>query len=80
MPMADTGTAPLLTSHRAKLTKAPSIDDTIETYMGTTGAGQLLKAVLLAFAWAFDAQQVFISVFTDAEPQWHCTGDRKSVV
>uniref|UniRef100_A0ACD5ULJ6 Uncharacterized protein n=1 Tax=Avena sativa TaxID=4498 RepID=A0ACD5ULJ6_AVESA len=72
--MADTATAPLLTNHRAKLAKAPSIDDTIETYMGTTGAAQLLKAVLLAFAWAFDAQQVFISVFTDAEPKWHCTG------
>ena len=76
--MADTATAPLLTSHRAKPGKAPSIDDTIETYMGTTGAAQLLKAILLAFAWAFDAQQVFISVFTDAEPQWHCTGDDAS--
>ncbi|XP_047065772.1 organic cation/carnitine transporter 2-like [Lolium rigidum] len=72
--MADTATVPLLANHRAKLAKAPSIDDAIETYMGTTGAGQLLKAVLLAFAWAFDAQQVFISVFTDAEPLWHCTG------
>ncbi|KQK15764.1 organic cation/carnitine transporter 2 [Brachypodium distachyon] len=77
---ADTATAPLLTSHKAgkpagnKKNKAPSIDDTIETYMGATGAAQLLKAVLLAFAWAFDAQQVFISVFTDAEPGWHCTG------
>uniref|UniRef100_A0A0D9Y7S2 Uncharacterized protein n=1 Tax=Oryza glumipatula TaxID=40148 RepID=A0A0D9Y7S2_9ORYZ len=30
--------------------------------------------MLLAFAWAFDAQQVFMSVFTDAEPPWHCTG------
>lgn len=74
--MADTADAPLLTSHgQAKqLAKAPSIDDTIETYIGATGSMQLLKAVLLAFAWAFDAQQVFISVFTDAEPQWHCTG------
>lgn len=72
--MADTATAPLLTSHKAKPAKTPSIDDTIETYIGATGATQLLKAVLLAFAWAFDAQQVFISVFTDAEPQWHCTG------
>uniref|UniRef100_M8C4V6 H(+)/Pi cotransporter n=2 Tax=Aegilops tauschii TaxID=37682 RepID=M8C4V6_AEGTA len=45
----------------------------MEAYMGATGAGQLLKAVLLAFAWALDAQQVFISVFTDAEPPWHCT-------
>ncbi|XP_062186452.1 organic cation/carnitine transporter 2-like [Phragmites australis] len=73
--MADTATAPLLTSHKSKLAKAPSIDDTIETYIGSTGAMQLLKAVLLAFAWAFDAQQVFISVFTDAEPRWHCTTD-----
>ncbi|KAL6656767.1 hypothetical protein ACP70R_004547 [Stipagrostis hirtigluma subsp. patula] len=73
--MDDTATAPLLTSHKAKLAKAPSIDDTIETYIGATGAMQLLKAFLLAFVWAFDAQQVFISVFTDAEPRWHCTGD-----
>ncbi|KAL6656768.1 hypothetical protein ACP70R_004548 [Stipagrostis hirtigluma subsp. patula] len=76
--MGDTATAPLLTSHKAKLAKAPSIDDTIETYIGATGAMQLLKAFLLAFAWAFDAQQVFISVFTDAEPRWHCTGGDES--
>ncbi|CAM0909162.1 unnamed protein product [Alopecurus aequalis] len=76
--MADTATAPLLTSHSTKPVKAPSIDDTIEMYMGTTGAAQLLKAFLLAFAWAFDAQQVFISVFTDAEPQWHCTASHAS--
>ncbi|KAL5196974.1 hypothetical protein ABZP36_000486 [Zizania latifolia] len=72
--MADEATAPLLVSYKAKPAKAPSIDDAIETYMGATGAGQLLKAILLAFSWAFDAQQVFISVFTDAEPNWHCTG------
>ena len=65
--MADTATtAPLLTSHKPP--KAPTIDETIENYIGTTGVMQLFKAVLLAFAWAFDAQQVFISVFTDAEP------------
>ncbi|KAJ1296856.1 hypothetical protein BS78_01G334400 [Paspalum vaginatum] len=45
-------------------------DRVIETYIGDTGGLQLLKAVFLAF----DAQQVFISVFTDAEPQWHCIG------
>ncbi|KAL6878437.1 hypothetical protein ACP4OV_012607 [Aristida adscensionis] len=71
--MDDTGTAPLFTSRKAKPpAKAPSIDDMIETYIGATGATQLLRAVLVAFAWAFDAQQVFISVFTDAEPPWHC--------
>uniref|UniRef100_A0A0E0C1B2 Uncharacterized protein n=1 Tax=Oryza meridionalis TaxID=40149 RepID=A0A0E0C1B2_9ORYZ len=67
-------TTPLLTSHEAKPAKAPSIDDAIEAYIGATGARQLLKAMLLAFAWAFDAQQVFMSVFTDVEPPWHCTG------
>jgi MFS family permease len=73
--MADTATVPLLTSHKADPAKVPptSIDDMIEKYIGDTGgAVQLLKAVFVAFAWAFDAQQVFISVFTDAEPQWHC--------
>ncbi|KAL5198038.1 hypothetical protein ABZP36_001550 [Zizania latifolia] len=55
--MADEATAPLLVSYKAKPAKAPSIDDAIETYIGATGAGQLLKAILLAFSWAFDAQQ-----------------------
>ncbi|OEL23574.1 Organic cation/carnitine transporter 3 [Dichanthelium oligosanthes] len=75
--MDDTAiTGPLLTSHKAKPAKPqpPSIDDMIERYIGDTGAMQLLKAVLVAFAWAFDAQQVFISVFTDAVPGWHCVG------
>ncbi|KAG2540274.1 hypothetical protein PVAP13_9NG539100 [Panicum virgatum] len=71
----NTDTAPLLTSHKAKPAKQPpSIDDLIEACIGDTGAMQLLKAVFVAFAWAFDAQQVFISVFTDAEPRWHCAG------
>uniref|UniRef100_A0A0D3GSF1 Major facilitator superfamily (MFS) profile domain-containing protein n=1 Tax=Oryza barthii TaxID=65489 RepID=A0A0D3GSF1_9ORYZ len=72
--MADAATTPLLTSHEAKPAKALSIDDAIETYIGATGARQLLTAMLLAFAWAFEAQQVFMPVFTDAEPTWHCTG------
>ncbi|CAN6319734.1 unnamed protein product [Urochloa humidicola] len=67
--MDDTATAPLLLRR-----KPPSINDMIETYIGDTGAAQLLRAVFVAFAWAFDAQQVFISVFTDAAPLWHCVG------
>lgn len=82
----DSATAPLLTSHKqahklgskpGKRT-APSIDDAVENYIGNTGKMQLLKAIFLAFAWAFDAQQVFISVFTDAEPRWRCTDGGKS--
>ncbi|PVH32606.1 hypothetical protein PAHAL_9G441000 [Panicum hallii] len=71
----DTATTPLLTSHKVKPAKLPpSIDDMIEACIGDTGVVQLLRAVFVAFAWAFDAQQVFISVFTDAEPRWHCAG------
>ncbi|RLN16925.1 organic cation/carnitine transporter 2-like [Panicum miliaceum] len=71
--MANAATAPLLTrSQEAPPSKEPSIDDVIEMYIGATGVMQLLKAVFVAFAWAFDAQQVFISAFTDAEPRWHC--------
>ncbi|CAN6300656.1 unnamed protein product [Urochloa humidicola] len=71
MSMANAASAPLLASSQeaAAPSKKPSIDDVIEMYTGTL---QLLKAVFVAFAWAFDAQQVFISAFTDAEPQWHC--------
>ncbi|KAK8918589.1 Organic cation/carnitine transporter 2 [Platanthera zijinensis] len=51
-----------------------SIDDAIETYVGSAGAAaQLLPASLVAFAWVFDAQQTFINVFADAMPPWHCT-------
>ncbi|KAL6878436.1 hypothetical protein ACP4OV_012606 [Aristida adscensionis] len=70
--MDDAATAPLLPRHKATPAKSPSINDVIETYMGATGVKQLLRALMVAFAWAFDAQQVFISVFTDAEPPWHC--------
>ncbi|RLN41474.1 hypothetical protein C2845_PM01G17170 [Panicum miliaceum] len=74
----DTAAAPLLTSRKAKPAKPPSIDELIEACIGDTGALQLLRAVLVAFAWAFDAQQVFISVFTDAEPRWRCAGSAGS--
>ncbi|KAJ1296852.1 hypothetical protein BS78_01G334000 [Paspalum vaginatum] len=74
MSMANAAAAaPLLPSSReAEPAKELSIDDVIEMCIGATGVLQLLKAVFVAFAWAFDAQQVFISAFTDAEPRWHC--------
>ncbi|CAL4986610.1 unnamed protein product [Urochloa decumbens] len=75
MSIVNAATAPLLTRSRQEAGPAkerPSIDDVIEAYMGATGVLQLLKAVFVAFAWAMDAQQVFISAFTDAEPRWHC--------
>ncbi|MCI43373.1 solute carrier family 22 member, partial [Trifolium medium] len=32
-----------------------------------------LQAVLVAVAMFFDAQQLFISIYTDNYPKWHCT-------
>lgn len=51
----------------------PTLDETIERCIGDFGYAQFLQAILVSFAWVFDAQQTFISVFTDAEPTWHCT-------
>ncbi|XVF77783.1 hypothetical protein PTKIN_Ptkin14bG0074300 [Pterospermum kingtungense] len=52
--------------------KLRSLDETIERCIGDFGWMQFLQAILVSFAWVFDAQQTFISVFTDAEPSWHC--------
>lgn len=74
--------APLLPPHSpsanqsgvaAKKPLPTSGDDTLETYIGGNSSSQLLQAIFVSFAWAFDAQQTFINVFTDAEPAWHCT-------
>ncbi|XP_074590769.1 organic cation/carnitine transporter 2-like [Curcuma longa] len=54
--------------------ESTTIDDTLESYVdGNCRSSQLLQAIFVSLAWAFDAQQTFISVFTDAEPAWHCT-------
>ncbi|XP_026460042.1 organic cation/carnitine transporter 3-like [Papaver somniferum] len=62
----DSQTHPLLERY------SKTFDETIERFIGSFGWAQLLQAVLVSFAWVFDAQQTFISVFADAEPAWHC--------
>lgn len=49
-----------------------TLDDTIEHCIGDLGWSQLLQEILISFAWFFDAQQTFISVFTGAQPKWSC--------
>ncbi|KAI3466293.1 hypothetical protein Pfo_022956 [Paulownia fortunei] len=49
-----------------------SLDDTIEHCIGDFGWKQFLQSTLLSFAWFFDSQQSFITIFTDAEPKWRC--------
>lgn len=54
--------------------RTSTLDDTIESCIGDYfGWTQFLRAILISLAWAFDAQQTFITVFTDANPTWHCT-------
>ncbi|GLT31995.1 hypothetical protein SLA2020_066920 [Shorea laevis] len=76
--MADS--TPLLThsDHLPESKRPRSLDETIERCIGNFNWVQLLQAVIVSFAWVFDAQQTFISVFTDAEPSWHCTGTGSS--
>ncbi|KAK0596859.1 hypothetical protein LWI29_019683 [Acer saccharum] len=50
-----------------------SLDETIERCIGDFSWVQFLQTFLVSLAWFFDAQQTFISVFTDVEPTWHCT-------
>ncbi|KAL9146944.1 hypothetical protein ABFS82_13G142600 [Erythranthe guttata] len=56
----------------------PSLDSTIEHCIGDFGWTHIFQATLVSFAWFFDAQQTFISVFTDAEPKWSCTDNNPS--
>ncbi|PIN10213.1 Synaptic vesicle transporter SVOP and related transporters (major facilitator superfamily) [Handroanthus impetiginosus] len=49
-----------------------SLNDTIEHCIGNFGWKQFLQSTILSFALFFDAQQTFISVFTDAVPKWSC--------
>lgn len=52
---------------------ASSLDELIEHCIGDFGWAQFLQASLISLSRAFDAQQTFVSVFTNADPTWHCT-------
>jgi len=57
-----------------------SLGFTIEKCIGELNWSQFFQAVLISFAWIFDAQQTFITVFTDALPSWHCTGENIDIL
>lgn len=67
-------TDPLLSGETPAAT-APvtSLEEIIERCIGDFGWAQFLQVFLVSLSWAFDAQQTFISVITDANPTWHCT-------
>ncbi|KAL1823053.1 hypothetical protein ACET3Z_009831 [Daucus carota] len=61
-------TAPLV----EKVEQYSSLEEIIEECVGDFGWIQFLQVVLVSLVWMFDSQQTFISIFTDAEPSWHC--------
>ncbi|KAK2354099.1 organic cation/carnitine transporter [Trifolium repens] len=50
-----------------------SWDEIIEKSLSNFGWMDFLQAVLVSIAMFFDAQQSFISIYTDNYPKWHCT-------
>ncbi|KAL3498844.1 hypothetical protein ACH5RR_041576 [Cinchona calisaya] len=49
------------------------LEDLIEPYIKGFRWSQALQVILISLASFFEAQQTFITIFTDAKPSWHCT-------
>ncbi|XP_057457590.1 organic cation/carnitine transporter 3-like [Lotus japonicus] len=47
--------------------------DMMEKGLGTFGCAEFMQCILVSLAMFFDAQQSFISIYTDDYPSWHCT-------
>ncbi|XP_059277732.1 organic cation/carnitine transporter 3-like [Lycium ferocissimum] len=58
-----------------KLNDHSSLEEIIEPFFGSCGIAwpQILQVMLVSLACFFEAQQTFITIFTDAIPSWHCT-------
>ncbi|KAJ1385216.1 MFS transporter superfamily [Sesbania bispinosa] len=50
----------------------PSSDEMIEKGLGRFGWVEFVQCILVSFAMFFDAQQSFISIYSDDYPTWHC--------
>ncbi|KAL1205630.1 Organic cation/carnitine transporter 5 [Cardamine amara subsp. amara] len=71
--MKDSST-PLLTHLKEdEDTSSPlNFNKIVEQSLSDFGLSQFLQIVLVGLALTFDAHQIFITVFTDAYPTWHC--------
>ncbi|WZY97949.1 organic cation/carnitine transporter 6 [Brassica rapa] len=52
--------------------EALTFDNIVEQSLSDFGFWQLFQVILVGLALFFDAQQIFITVYTDAYPTWHC--------
>ncbi|CAN6843293.1 unnamed protein product [Brassica oleracea] len=70
--MANTS-APLLSQTEDKDTSSHfTFDKIVEHSLSEFELSQILQIILVGLASTFDSQQIFITVFTDAYPTWHC--------
>ncbi|XP_049362042.1 organic cation/carnitine transporter 3-like [Solanum verrucosum] len=80
-------TTPLLSNHQDQ--EFPNLNDhfssleqIIETFFDTCNGKiawpQILQVILVSLACFFEAQQTFITIFTDAIPSWHCVSTNTS--
>jgi len=51
----------------------PSTDEMMERGLGRFGWVEFVQCILVSFAMFFDAQQSFITIYTDEYQTWHCT-------
>ncbi|XP_010539566.1 PREDICTED: organic cation/carnitine transporter 5-like [Tarenaya hassleriana] len=49
-----------------------TFDKVMEQSLSSFGFSQFVQTFLVGFASFFDSQQIFITVFADAYPTWHC--------
>ncbi|CAA7024433.1 unnamed protein product [Microthlaspi erraticum] len=71
--MADSS-APLLTYIEDEEDTSPPLnfDKIFEQSLTDFGVSQFLQIIIVGLALTFDSHQIFITVFTDAYPTWHC--------
>ncbi|RDY02002.1 Organic cation/carnitine transporter 3, partial [Mucuna pruriens] len=65
----------LLLQHQDDEHHPSSLSSTIDKCIGELNWTQFLQALLISLCWFFDGQQTFITIFTDAQPSWHCISD-----
>ncbi|CAN6851511.1 unnamed protein product, partial [Brassica oleracea] len=70
--MANTS-APLLSQTEDKDTSSHfTFNKIVEHSLSEFELSQIQQIILVGLASTFDSQQIFITVFTDAYPTWHC--------
>jgi len=50
-----------------------SVEEVTEASIGKLNCSQVVQAILASVPLFFENQQTFISIYTDAQPAWHCT-------